>query len=135
MTDTPEEQTPELPRKNFALSEDDIKPLVDDPSACFATDMIVVENLGVNYMYREEPDFEQDSGWRFFAGKETPEYLGDPNNLGIYTLNTVANYDADIVPLLDSPIGSEFERDGKGGEFVEADSNEGNVEWVDASDD
>ena len=119
--------------KNFALSEDDLKPLVENDSACFATDMIVVENLGVSYMYREEPDFEQDSGWRFFAGAESKEYLADPNNLGIYSLNTIANYDPEIVPLLDSPVGSEFERDGKGGKFIEADPNEDGVEWIDAN--
>ncbi len=110
------------PPKNFALTEEDIRPLVDDPRACFATDIIVVENQGVGYMYREEPDFEQDSGWRFFGGEESRDYLSDPNNLGIYTLNTIANYDPDIVPLLASPIGSEFERD-ESGDFVEVDTD------------
>ena len=116
--------------KQFALTEADIKPLVEEDTACFATDMIVVENMNVAYMYREEPDFEKDSGWRFFAGNESPEYLSDPQNLGIYSLNTVANYDPDIVPLLNEPIGSEFERNQESGEFVEADAEDGLAEWL-----
>lgn len=112
--------TPAKP-KNLALTESDIKPLVADDTRCFATDMIVVENMKVAYMYREDPDFEQDSGWRFFAGNESPDYLSDPQNLGIYSLNTIANYDPEIVPLLGEPVGSEFERSQEGGEFVQAD--------------
>ncbi len=129
------DETPK--QKNFALSEEDIKPLVHDPSACFATDMIVVDHQGIGYMYREEPDFEEDSGWRFFGGEETADYLSDPENLGIYTLNTIANYDPAIVPLLDAPVGSEFERD-EDGEFVELREPEGGesrVEWIDGDSD
>ncbi len=126
----------EFPKpKDFALSEDDIQPLVENDGACFATDMIVVDHLNVMYMYREEPEFEHDSGWRFFAGNESSEYLSDPNNLGIYLLNTIANYDPDIVPLLEAPIGSAFEREDAQGEFVEADSDEGDIEWVSAGND
>lgn len=116
--------------KNFALAEADIKPLIEDDAGCFATDMIVVENMKVAYMYREEPDFEKDSGWRFFAGNESPEYLSDPQNLGIYSLNTIANYDPDIIPLLNEEVGSEFERSQEGEEFVEADSEDGLAEWL-----
>lgn len=39
-------------------------------------------------------------------------------NLGIYDVNTIANYDPDIVPFLDSPFGRAFERDPMGA-FVE----------------
>jgi len=60
-------------------------------------------------MYREEPDFEDDSGWRFFSGDETEEYMNDADNCGIYEVNTIANYDQSIIPLLDAEIGSAFE--------------------------
>jgi hypothetical protein len=55
-----------------------------------------------------------DSGWRFFAGTEEQEYVDDPDNLQIYDVNTVANYDPDIIPFLRSPVGSAFERDASG---------------------
>ncbi|MCH9693421.1 MAG: DUF2185 domain-containing protein [Gammaproteobacteria bacterium] len=57
-----------------------------------------------------------DSGWRFFTGEETQEYIDDLNNTGIYEVNTIANYDPDIIPYLDAPPGSKFGR--IGGKFV-----------------
>merc|ERR1712166_653832 len=51
-------------------------------------------------MYREEPGFPGDCGWRFFSGDEEEAYISDGENTGIYTVNTVANYDHDIVPYL-----------------------------------
>ena len=36
----------------------------------------------------------------------------------LYDVNTIANYDPEIIPFLDSPPGSAFERDAQTGEFV-----------------
>ncbi|MGH9959261.1 MAG: immunity protein Imm33 domain-containing protein [Pyrinomonadaceae bacterium] len=44
--------------------------------------------------------------------------MDDPDNLGVYDVNTAANYDMDIVPYLDSPVGSAFVRDQETGKFV-----------------
>ena len=61
-------------------------------------------------MYREDPDNDVDSGWRFMSGvNEDDAYLNDPYKIGIYDVNTVANYDRSIVPHLGAPIGSCFE--------------------------
>ena len=108
-----------MPGKKFRLRADQIKPLVPGLGGCYATDMITVEGHKVGYMYREEPDFDVDSGWRFLAGVESQEYLDDPDNLTIYDVNTIANYDPDIIPFLDAPIGSAFERDEDSDTFVE----------------
>ena len=105
-------------QKKFALRADQIRPLAEGHGGCFATDMITVEGRKVGYMYREEPDFESDSGWRFMAGRESPEYMDDADNIAIYDVNTVANYDPDIIPLLNAPVGSVFEREGGTGGFV-----------------
>ena len=101
-----------MPEKKFKIPAADIKPLATGRGGCFATDAITVDGKKVGYMYREEPDFADDSGWRFFAGNESPEYLDDPANTTVYDVNTIANYDAEIIPLLDSPVGSAFERRG-----------------------
>jgi len=69
-------------------------------------------------MYREEPDNDFDSGWRFTAGDESDEYMDDPGNSGIYALNTIANYDPEIIPFLNAPYSSAFARD-KDGVFQE----------------
>jgi hypothetical protein len=97
-------------KKKFKLSASEIRELAPGRGACFATDMITVEGRRVRFMYREQPDNEMDSGWRFMAGYESNEYMGNPANHGVYDVNTIANYDPDIVPLLDAPCGSAFER-------------------------
>lgn len=61
-------------------------------------------------MYRDYPDNEIDSGWRFMSGTESQKYMDDPSNLEIYDVNTIANYDPAIVPYLAAPVGSAFER-------------------------
>lgn len=55
----------------FKLNATEFIDLVPQMGGCFATDKITVEGLKVGYMYREEPDDESDSGWRFFSGTET----------------------------------------------------------------
>ena len=54
-------------------------------------------------MYREEPDNELDSGWRFFSGEELPQYADIPANFSLHDVNTIANYDPDIIEFLDAP--------------------------------
>jgi hypothetical protein len=101
----------EQEKKAFRLSADQIRPLVSGKGACFATDMITVDGLKVGCMYREAPDNDIDSGWRFTAGRESEAYMDDPDRHGIYDVNTIANYDPDILPHLDAPPGSAFGRD------------------------
>lgn len=112
------------PQKEFLLSREEIKPLLenwDGPEGCFATDRIMVDGCKIGYMYREDPDEDYpDSGWRFTAGDETDEYMDDPDHFGVYALNTVCNYDPDIIPYLDAPCGTAFYRDDDG-EFHEED--------------
>ena len=104
--------------KKFQLQTHEIKPLATGRGSCIATDMITVGGRKVAFMYREEPDNDIDSGWRFMAGYESPEYMDDADNLAIFDLNTIANYDPEIIPFLDAPIGASFEREGGTGPFT-----------------
>ena len=99
-----------MPQKAFHLSAEQIRPLANGFGSCLATDRIVVAGQKVGYCYREAPDTVHDSGWRFFAGDESQEYVEDPGNLGLYDVNTIANYDPELIPLLTSPVGSAYER-------------------------
>jgi hypothetical protein len=105
--------------KKFALRADQIKPLAKNRGGCFATDLITVDGRKVGYMYREEPRNDQESGWVFTAGQESQAYMDDAGNHGIYDVNTIANYDPDVIPLLDAPIGTAFERQGPSGRFAQ----------------
>ena len=107
-------------QKRFRLSADQIKPFARGHGYCIATDRITVDGLPVRYMYREAPDKPGDSGWRFFAGDESDDYANDAENLALYDVNTIANYDQDIIPHLSAPYGSAFERNAKPGRFMPA---------------
>jgi hypothetical protein len=37
----------------------------------------------------------------------------------VYDVNTIANYDPEIIPFLDAPVGSAFERENGTGLFAE----------------
>lgn len=96
--------------KKFLVAASDIRPLIEGLGACFASDMIVVDGYPVRFMYRESPDNEFDSGWRFLSGHESDAYMDNPVNHGVYDVNTVANYDPSIIAYLDAPVGSAFEK-------------------------
>ncbi len=99
------------------MNAEDVKSLLPDwkgADGCIATGRITVEGRKVGYCYRENPDGGWDSGWRFTAGDESEAYMDDPNNAGIYKLNTICNDDPDIIPLLHTPIPCAFERDENG---------------------
>src|SRR4030095_11322961 len=97
--------------KTFKLAPEQIKQLISDERGCFATDRITVEGSRVGYMYREESDEEWESGWSFTAVNESEAYMNQPGNLAIYALNTIANYDSEIIPFLSAKVNSAFERD------------------------
>ena len=96
--------------KIFLLSPEEIHKLAPNRGGCIATDRIMVDGMPVGFMYREEPHNSRDSGWRILAGDETSEYMSDSNNHDVNDVNTIANYDQDIIPFLDLPIGTELER-------------------------
>lgn len=99
--------------KRFILSKNQIKQILDDwqgADGCIASDRILVDGCKVGYMYREKSSNKWDSGWRFLAGDETNEYLNNSQNSGIYKLNTVCNYDYDIIPFLNDEEGCVYAR-------------------------
>lgn len=98
--------------KNYKLKKEDIKKIIEIKSGCIATDRITVDGMKVGYMYRERSINESDSGWRFFAGDEDEMYTSNPDNFSIFDLNTICNYDEDIIPYLNKSVGLKFERSG-----------------------
>jgi hypothetical protein len=96
--------------KYFKIKGENIKQLIQSIGGCMATDKITVNGELVDFMYREQPDFDSDSGWRFLSGTETQDYANNADNWAIYDTNTIANYDKSIISYLDLPIGTELER-------------------------
>ena len=85
---------------------------------CFVTNRILYKGEKIGYFYREEPDQEDDSGWRFMIGDETDEYMDDSENISYVSLGTVLKEDDSVVEFLESPVNTYFERDEKWG-FIE----------------
>ncbi|RYE05444.1 MAG: DUF2185 domain-containing protein [Sphingobacteriales bacterium] len=96
--------------KNFKIKAVDLVELVPPMGGCLATDKITIDGMTVGYMYRETPNHELDSGWRFFSGTEDQDYIDDLTNTLVYSINTIANYDPAIIAYLDLPFGTELER-------------------------
>ena len=108
----------DVKHKNWGIPRSSLENILDwdGPDGCYATDRITVENRKVGIMYREPPESRLDSGWRFLAGDEDEDYMNNIENTDIYRLNTICNYDAEIIEYLDNPVGSAFYRN-KNGEF------------------
>lgn len=94
------------------LSEEDIKQLIKPMGSCIASSRITCDGQKVGFMYRDQPEFEIDCGWRFLSGDESEDYLEHSDNAKVYDVNTIANYDPAIIPFLKMPVGTELEREG-----------------------
>lgn len=100
----------------YKLKPDQILKLIDSTEGCIASNRITIDGCKVGFMYREEPyrNSWPDTGWRFMAGDESDEYMGNAMNHNIYQVNTICNYDHDIIPFLDSKPGSAYIRNKDG---------------------
>lgn len=78
-------------------------------SLCFVSKLVLEAGEPVTYMYRETPTNDDDSGWRFFSGQESQEYLDDPANILVCPVAFVAEHTTEVVPLLLNEPGAEFE--------------------------
>jgi hypothetical protein len=102
---------------NTTLDEDDgLEPFAN---RCLVSRKVLDEGQPVGYLYREEPDMEEDSGWRIFAGDESDEYLENSDNIEFVSLGAVLNRDDSFLHLLGAPAESFFARDEETGEFVQ----------------
>ena len=96
--------------KAFKIPAEQIESVIPNMGGCLATDHITVDGKPIGYMYLEDPDHDFDTGWRFFSGEESQDYVDNPDHTASYAVNTICNYDRAIVPYLDAPSGSSFGR-------------------------
>ena len=88
---------------------------------CFVTNRVLKDGARIGYLYREPPDADDDSGWRFTANDESTEYMEDERNSAYVSLGAVLSKDDSVLSLLSSPEGSAFVRGANGDEFVAVD--------------
>ena len=76
-----------------------------------ATKLCVGPNRSkVRFILREEPNDTTDSGWVFFSGLEPEGYNELAENFVICPLLSFVEIEPDLIDLLDSPVGSMYER-------------------------
>ncbi len=63
------------------------------------------------FAYRQEPDNDADSGWRFLHGDESETFLGDPKNCLVCPLDLVFAMDGTLEPLAKKRVGSAYKRE------------------------
>lgn len=64
----------------------------------------------VLFAYRQEPDNDMDSGWRFLHGDESESFLGDAKNCLVTPMDLVLAMDPTLEGLLERPVGAAFRR-------------------------
>lgn len=102
------------------LSIDDPVPSKTDKylPRCFVTHRVLYDGAAIGYLYREEPDTEEDSSWRIMCGDESEEYMDSSDNISFVSLGAVLREDDRIVELLEAPIGSVFGFDSEADSFL-----------------
>jgi hypothetical protein len=86
---------------------------------CFVTNRVLRDGQRAGHCYREEPEQDDDSGWRITANdeSETEEYMANVENLAYVSLGAVLSKDDSFRELLELPVGSDYVRNRESGEF------------------
>lgn len=91
----------------YVPKEREWAPLLKSNPGCFVTKRALEEGIG--YMYREEPsEGNPDSGWRFFVGDESEEYIDNSDNTEVCGLNTICNLQPEIMAFIYAQAGRRF---------------------------
>lgn len=112
--------------KSLAIRDDQIQSLLGEEYRNItgvASDRILCDGYRIGVMVREIPVSSTDSGWRFFAGDEDPEYLQDRSQFGSLDLNLIMNYAPDGVEFLKEPPGTFLVRSEETGKFIPLDKS------------
>lgn len=88
---------------------------------CLISKELANNTKKVRFMYKEKPDDEKDSGWRFFTGDENQSYVDNPANILSANLkDVVEEIDFSVQKYLDCEVGKAFERESETEDFIEA---------------
>jgi len=79
----------------------------------FVSKMCLEKGGEVLFLYREEPDTKEDSGWRMFTGQEPDEYVDDQNNIRAVKVGYMLDKDPSLLEPLKNGFGTAFERESK----------------------
>lgn len=78
-----------------------------------------LETDHVGYCYRDYPETNIDSGWRFLYGDEDEDYLENPTNSEAIYPDEMLSINPALEVILIAPFNSEFEWDEESQSYVE----------------
>jgi hypothetical protein len=87
---------------------------------CFVTQRVLQDGQRVGYLYREAPEDDEDSGWRFMANDESQDYMNTKGNVQYVSVGRVLSCDDAFLPLLASEVGAAFVLDLDSNAYVAA---------------
>lgn len=73
----------------------------------------------IRWLYREQTERKEDSGWRLFEGTESEEYNNDPSNVKIIDVYYLCEKDPTLISIFKNDYESAFEREDKSSPWVE----------------
>ncbi len=69
----------------------------------------------IRFIYREKPDRDEDSGWRFLSAEESNAEMNDPGNVRLCNVYWLLDRDPTLLEVVkEGKYGDVFEREGKG---------------------
>lgn len=86
--------------------------LTEQGHLCLASSMILSDRpLPIRFFYREMPDHRNDTGFRFYSGLESDEFLLSEGSALVAPLDCMERIDPSITELIkQSAVGSVWER-------------------------
>ena len=84
----------------------------------FVSAMCLEAEECVRFLYREEPDRAEDSGWRMFTGHESDGYANEPQNIRLIEVGWILDRDPSLLEPLKQGVGAVYERKNKGSSWV-----------------
>ncbi|MDA7027174.1 DUF2185 domain-containing protein [Bacillus sp. CLL-7-23] len=93
-----------------------------DTKVIVSTD--VLDKREFNFMLRDTPNGEEDSGWTILSGYENDEFVNQPDHFQYISIGVILNIDDSILKFIDEKPMCAYERNNKG-EFY----NIQNYDW------
>lgn len=78
-----------------------------------------LETDHIGYCYRDYPETNIDSGWRFLYGDEDEDYLENPENSEAVYPDDMLSLNPALEVILAAPVNTEFEWEEESQSFVE----------------
>lgn len=78
-----------------------------------------LENDRIGFCYRDYPENNIDSGWRFLYGDEDEDYLDHPTHSEAIYPEEALSINPALEVILSAPINTEFEWDEESQSFIE----------------